>query len=181
MGVDRYWEQQDELRACPAKLAAAEARIAELEAELRRHGVGDDTWKTARSIAEAELQRWYDTDRVTIDEASSAIATRICRLFAGAPSPLSAEVRKTIDLIISHQDQRGAWVQAAAMRTLLSLADRAAMAAPLPPEARSIIAAYRDVLASAPLHGVAVERRQWIAAQIKRCNAVLGTGPVLGT
>ncbi len=34
MGVDRYWEAQDELSACPAKLAAANARIADLERVL---------------------------------------------------------------------------------------------------------------------------------------------------
>ena len=33
MGVDRYWEAQDELQQCPAKLAAANARIVELERE----------------------------------------------------------------------------------------------------------------------------------------------------
>lgn len=34
MGVDRYWEAQDELQQCPAKLAAANARIAELERDI---------------------------------------------------------------------------------------------------------------------------------------------------
>lgn len=34
MGVDRYWEAQAELQACPAKLAAANAKIVELEFEL---------------------------------------------------------------------------------------------------------------------------------------------------
>lgn len=36
MGVDRHWEHQAELQQCPAKLAAAEARIGELERDLKR-------------------------------------------------------------------------------------------------------------------------------------------------
>jgi len=123
VGVDRHWEHQDELKACPAKLAAAEARILELEAELKRRGTatafGDGSdgqatfdgtnaisgltgdvvgpletargpaWEAARSIAEVELRRWYDTDKVTIDDASSAIATRISRLFTTVQTPVA--------------------------------------------------------------------------------------------
>jgi hypothetical protein len=41
-------------------------------------------------------------------------------------------------------------------------------------EALSLVAAYRDELASLGINGLSVERAQFIAAQIARCNAVLG-------
>jgi hypothetical protein len=41
-------------------------------------------------------------------------------------------------------------------------------------EERSLITAYRDELAGQGINGLSVERAQFIAAQIARCNKVLG-------
>ena len=55
MGVDRYWEAQDELRQCPAKLAAANAKIVELERELADHRTA--TSESARLLHAANTER----------------------------------------------------------------------------------------------------------------------------
>lgn len=95
MGVDRIFELRDELEQCPAKLAAANARIAGLERELAglRAAVAANEERVRGVVREAVVAVLSRLPTNTGDEnyapLADAIATRAAKQLATADVRLS--------------------------------------------------------------------------------------------
>jgi chromosome segregation ATPase len=119
MGVDRYWEAQDALQECPAKLAAAEARIVELERERdealelaanvnrERHelqAARADDEERVRSVVERAAAAVLGPNGPTCNDwssAAAAIATRAAKQLATAAPVINDQERNHLTELLS--------------------------------------------------------------------------------